>query len=215
MDIDEFFGVLDDVYYRIDIYNKKNINNEKRILKLLYIDLTNYHIKLINELLIQKSINKITNKITKKSFDDTYIDLIKNHIKLNNLLFKDKTSDCINIYHDKINKFFKYYKYVYESPSSLKSLSFKQIINSNININFLPNKFQLLININIFNNNNLIEIIDNELDKIFTYNLYTKYRKLDMLLNKIKIAKIDIISDKLKNKISHIENLLDCIYKEF
>lgn len=200
MDIDEFF-VLDDVYYRIDIYNKNNINNEKRILKLLYIDLTKYHIKLINELLIQKSIKKLT----KKSFDDTYIDIIKNHIKLN---------DCINIYHDKINKFFKYYKYVYESPLSLKSLSFKQIINSNININILPNKFQLYININIYNNNNLIEIINNELDKIFTYNLYTKYRKLDMLLNKIKIAKIDIISDKLKNKINHIENLLDCIYKE-
>lgn len=211
MDIDEFFDVLDDVYYRIDIYNKKNINNEKRILKLSYMDLTNYHIKIINELLIQKLIKKLT----KKSFDDTYIDLIKNHIKLNNLLFKDKTIDCINIYHEKINKFFKYYKYVYESPSSLKSLAFKQIIDSNININFLPNKFQLFININIFNNNNLIEIIDNELDKIFTYNLYTKYRKLDMLLNKIKITKIDIISDKLKNKINHIENLLDCIYKEF
>lgn len=210
MNINEFFDVLDDVYYRIDIYDKKNINNEKRILKLIYNDLTNYHIKSINELLIQK---------LNKSFDDTYIDLIKNHIKLNNLLFKDKIIGCFNIYHEKINKFYKYYKYVYESPSSLKSLAFKQIINSkinsNININILPNKFQLYININIYNNNNLIEIIDNELDKIFTYNLYTKYRKLDMLLNKIKITKIDLISDKLKNKIIHIENLLDCIYKEF
>lgn len=210
MNINEFFDVLDDVYYRIDIYDKKNINNEKRILKLIYNDLTNYHIKSINELLIQK---------LNKSFDDTYIDLIKNHIKLKNLLFKDKIIDCFNIYHEKINKFYKYYKYVYESPSSLKSLAFKQIINSNINsninINILPNKFQLYININIYNNNNLIEIIDNELDKIFTYNLYTKYRKLDMLLNKIKITKIDLISDKLKNKIIHIENLLDCIYKEF